>query len=197
MARSFEALTEQIRGALERRSRLVAEPRGLVPAAVLLPLLDRPQGVHVLFTKRSDDVPHHKGQISFPGGTVDERDVSRLHTALREVQEEIGLESDAVEILGGLDDLEASTGFVITPFVGVVRPSARLVPDGNEIERVIELPLSGLLDPGNFRMEDWEQNGRSRRISVFACEGEVVWGITARILRQFLDLVFGEDRCGA
>jgi 8-oxo-dGTP pyrophosphatase MutT (NUDIX family) len=194
MARSFETLTEQIRGALQRRSRLVAEPRGLVPAAVLLPLLDRPQGVHVLFTKRSDDVPHHKGQISFPGGTVDDGDDSRLHTALREVREEIGLERDAVEILGALDDLEASTGFVITPFVGVVRTSVRLVPDGNEIERVFELPLSGLLDPGNFRTEDWEQNGRSRRISVFECEGEVVWGITARILRQFLDLVFDEER---
>ena len=194
MACSFETLTERIRGALERRSRLVAEPRGLVPAAVLLPLLDRPQGVHVLFTKRSDDVPHHKGQISFPGGTVDDRDDSRLHTALREVREEIGLERDAVEIVGALDDLEASTGFVITPFVGVVRTLVRLVPDGNEIERVIELPLSGLLDPGNFRTEDWEQNGRSRRISVFECEGEVVWGITARILRQFLDLVFDEER---
>ena len=187
------ALKERIRTVLERRSRQTVEREGLVPAAVLLPLLLRPDGLRVLFTKRSEHVAHHKGQISFPGGTVDAGDQSRLHTALREAQEEIGLAPESVEILGSLDDLETVvTGFVVTPFVGVVSSPFTYLPDGEEIERVIEVPLSVLLDPANFRVESWMRNGKPHPVYVYTCNDEVIWGLTAAILKQLLDLVFGE-----
>jgi 8-oxo-dGTP pyrophosphatase MutT (NUDIX family) len=190
---AVDALTRKIREVLDRRSRQTVERDGLAPAAVLLPLLLRPDGVHILFTKRSEQVPHHKGQISFPGGMVQPSDLTRLDAALREADEEIGLHADAVEVLGTLDDIETVvTRFVITPFVGLIRSPRTYAPDGTEIERVIEIPLSTLLDLKNFRVEYWEQEGRRRPISIFTCEGEIIWGITAAILKQLLDLVFLE-----
>ena len=189
---STDRLRRRIQTALEQRDRRTIERHDLVPAAVLLPLLGRPQGVQVLFAKRSEEVPHHKGQISFPGGVVSTADPSRLHTVLREAREEIGLSSETVEILGSLDDTEATTQFVVTPFVGLIGSPAQYVPDGKEIERIIEIPLQTLRDPAIFKVEEWELNGRRRLIYVYHYEGEVIWGVTARILKQFLDLVFGE-----
>jgi 8-oxo-dGTP pyrophosphatase MutT (NUDIX family) len=165
------------------------EREDLVPAAVLLAITD--PGLRVVFIKRTEQVAHHKGQISFPGGIVETWDGSRLETALREAREEIGLPPDAVEILGTLDDWETNaTQFVITPFVGLVHDPVTYTPDGREVERVLELPLEGFLRPANFRVEHWERDGHLRPVYFYEVEGEVVWGATARILKQFLDLVF-------
>jgi len=183
------ALRATVELALGERPRRVVEKDGLVPAAVLLGITD--PDLRILFVKRSDRVAHHKGQISFPGGIVETWDGSRLETALREAQEEIGLPPDAVEILGSLDDTETNaTQFVITPFVGLVRGSVTYIPDEREIERVLQLPLSGFLNPANFRVEQWERGGRLQPVYFYEVEGEVVWGVTARILKEFLDLVF-------
>ena len=185
-----EGLKKRIEAALADRPRRVVEQEGLVPAAVLLAITDR-SDPHILFTKRSERVAHHKGQISFPGGIVETWDGSRLETALRECREEIGLPGDAVEILGTLDDTETrATQFVITPFVGLVREPPAWRPDGKEIERVLEVPLSGLLDPAGFRVELWERGGELTPVYFYEYQGEVIWGATARILKQFLDLVF-------
>lgn len=193
MRTPVDDLVSKIRAVLEQRTRRAVQRDGLVPAAVLLPLLDRPQGVHVLFAKRSEDVPHHKGQISFPGGVVSAADTSRLHAALREAHEEIGLPTDAVEVLGSLDDAEAvASPFVITPFVGLIRNSFPCTPDGTEIERVIEVSLETLLEPATFRVEEWNLGGRQRQVSLYDCHGDIIWGVTARILKQFLDLVFAQ-----
>ena len=190
---SVDDLISKIRSVLDQRTRRAVQRDSLVPAAVLLPLLDRPQGVHVLFAKRSEDVPRHKGQMAFPGGVVSEGDASRLHTALREAHEEISLPADSVDILGSLDDVEAvATPFVITPFVGLIRNPFTYTPDGAEIERVIEVSLETLLDPATFRVEEWNLEGRHLQISLYDCHGDIIWGVTARILKQFLDLVFGE-----
>ncbi len=170
----------------------MVEQEGLIPAAVLLLLTNR-GGPHVVFAKRTDRVAHHKGQFSFPGGIVETWDGSRLETALREAKEEIGLPSSAVEILGTLDDTETrATQFVITPFVGVIRDPLIYTPDGKEIERVLEVPLEALLDPANFRVEMWERNGEVQPVYFYEYGGETIWGATARILKQFLDLVFPE-----
>ncbi len=184
----IDALKARVERALAERNRLVVEKDGLVPAAVLLGITD--PDLRILFVKRSERVAHHKGQISFPGGIVETWDGSRLETALREAQEEIGLPPDAVEILGSLDDSETSTQFVITPFVGLVRQPVIYTPDGRETERVLELPLEGFLNPANFRVEQWERDGRLRPVYFYEVEGEVVWGATARILKEFFDLVF-------
>lgn len=188
-----EELRKRIESALADRPRRVVEREGLVPAAVLLPITDR-SGPHILFTKRSERVAHHKGQISFPGGIVETWDGSRLETALRECWEEIGLPPELVEILGTLDDTETrATPFVITPFVGLVRGAVTWRPDGKEIEQVLEVPLAGLLNPACFRVELWERGGELHPVYFYEYEGEVIWGATARILKQFLDAVFPEE----
>lgn len=190
----LESLSKRIETALAGRPRRVVEREGLIPAAVLLLLTDR-AGPHVLFTKRTERVSHHKGQISLPGGIVETHDSSRLETALREAKEEIGLPREAVEIIGTLDDTETrATQFVITPFVGIIREPVRYTPDGSEIERVLEVPLDALLDPANFRVEVWERADHTQPVYFFDYRGETIWGATARILRQFLDVVFPESK---
>ncbi len=186
----LETLRRRIEAALADRPRRVVEQEGLIPAAVLLLLTNR-GGPHVVFAKRTEDVAHHKGQFSFPGGIVETWDGSHLETALREAQEDIGLPPSAVEILGTLDDTETrATQFVITPFVGLIRDPVSYTPDGKEIERVLEVPLEALLDPANFRVEMWERNGEVQPVYFYEHGGETIWGATARILKQFLDLVF-------
>ena len=128
----LETLRKKIEAVLAERPRRVVEQEGLIPAAVLLLLTNR-GGPHVVFAKRTEDVTHHKGQFSFPGGIVETRDGSRLETALREAQEESGLPPSAVDILGTLDDTETqATQFVITPFVGMVSHPVHYIPDAQE-----------------------------------------------------------------
>lgn len=185
----LEALCKRVEAALADRRRAVVERDGLIPAAVLLLVTNRSEP-HILFTKRSERVAHHKGQISFPGGIVETWDESRLETALREAGEEIGLPAEAVEILGTLDDTETrATPFVITPFVGLIREAVRYRPDGREIERVLEVPLAALLDPANFRVEMWQRGGETQPVYFYQYRDVTIWGATARILKQFLDLV--------
>ena len=186
----IEDLRRRLDVALSSRPRVALDQSDLISAAVLLPIIDR-GGPHILFTKKSDAVPHHKGQFSFPGGVCEERDASRVETALREAWEEIGLPPHAVEVLGLLDDTATrATPFIITPVVGIVREAVDLKPDGREIERVIEVPLELLRDPAIFRTEIWERSGESHDVHFFRVSVEdVVWGATARILRQFLDLL--------
>lgn len=188
----LEAVRKRTEAALADRPRRVVEQEGLIPAAVLLLLTNR-GGAHIVFAKRTERVAHHKGQFSFPGGIVETWDGSRLETALREAQEEIGLPPSAVAILGTLDDTETrATQFVITPFVGLIRDPVSYTPDGREIERVLEVPLEALLEPANFRVEMWERNGEVQPVYFYEYDGETIWGATARILKQFLDLVFPE-----
>lgn len=188
----LEAVRKRTEAALADRPRRVVEQEGLIPAAVLLLLTNR-GGAHIVFAKRTERVAHHKGQFSFPGGIVETWDGSRLETALREAQEEIGLPRSAVAILGMLDDTETrATQFVITPFVGLIRDPVSYTPDGREIERVLEVPLEALLEPANFRVEMWERNGEVQPVYFYEYDGETIWGATARILKQFLDLVFPE-----
>jgi 8-oxo-dGTP pyrophosphatase MutT (NUDIX family) len=186
----LEALRRRLDVALSNRPRVALDQSDLISAAVLLPIIDR-GGPHILFTKKSDAVPHHKGQFSFPGGVCEQRDASRVETALREAWEEIRLPPEAVEVLGLLDDTATrATPFIITPVVGIVRGEVDLAPDGREIERVIEVPLDVLRDPAIFRKEIWEREGEPHDVYFFSVSVEdVVWGATARILRQFLDLI--------
>jgi 8-oxo-dGTP pyrophosphatase MutT (NUDIX family) len=180
------ALTEARLAARARR----AVARGeLIQAAVLVPILDRGEPC-LVFAKRTDQVGHHKGQISFPGGIVDGADGSFLDAALRECEEEIGLPRQVVAPLGALDDTETvATRFIITPWVGLVTEPVTWRPDGVEIEQVIEVPWSALTDPGNFRIETWERDGVARPVYFYSWGGESIWGATARIVKHYLDIV--------
>jgi len=189
---TVDELVTRTRTRLTHRARRVVSPGPLVPAAVLVPILDRGEP-WLLFAKRTDRVGHHQGQVSFPGGVVDASDASLLDAALRECEEEIGLPRGAVEALGALDDTETfATRFVITPFVGLVREPVSWRPDGEEIERVIEVPFAAVADASKFRVELWERDGIRRPVYFFDWNGDTIWGATARILRHYLDLVVGE-----
>jgi len=188
---TLDELVALTRERLAARRRRVVEPGPLVRAAVLVPLVER-GGPHLIFAKRTDRVGTHRGQISFPGGTIDPADPSPLDAALRESEEEVGLPRTAVEPLGALDDTETfATQFVITPWVGVVREPVVWRPDGEEIEEVIEVPFASLVERANFRVEHWERDGVVRPVYFYDWGGEVIWGATARIVKHYLDLVTG------
>src|SRR5262245_27377069 len=190
----IDALAELTRTRLGARRRRVAPDGPLIKAAVLVPIVDRGEPM-ILFTKRTDRVGHHKGQISFPGGVVDPTDTTFLDAALRECEEEIALPRAAVEPLGALDDTETvATTFVITPFVGLVREPPAFQPDGEEIERVIEVPFAALVEDGGFRVETVTRDGVTRPVYYFDYQGDTIWGATARILVHYLQLVTTPDR---
>jgi 8-oxo-dGTP pyrophosphatase MutT (NUDIX family) len=189
---TVEELTALTRRRLGARARRVVPAGPLVPAAVLLPIVDRGEP-YVVFAKRTEWVGHHRGQVSFPGGMVDPGDRTSLDAALRECEEEIGLPRSAVEPLGVLDDTETfATQFVITPWVGRVTEPVVWKPDGHEIEKVIEVPFSILARPDAFRMEVWERDGVRRPVYFLDYEGDIIWGATARILLHYLDLLAPE-----
>jgi 8-oxo-dGTP pyrophosphatase MutT (NUDIX family) len=186
---SVETLVARTRARLDGRARRIVPPGPLIRAAVLVPIVDRGEA-HLVFAKRTERVGQHAGQISFPGGRIDADDADDLHAALREAEEEVGLSPASVEPLGQLDDTETfATQFVITPWVGAVRGAVRWQPDGEEIERVIEVPVAALLDRGCFRVEQWERAGVVRDVYFYDYGHDTIWGATARILKQYLDLV--------
>ena len=186
---SVETLVARTRARLPGRARRVVPPGPLVRAAVLVPIVDHGEAF-LVFAQRTDRVGHHAGQISFPGGRVDPGDRDDLHAALREAEEEVGLAPAAVEPLGMLDDTETfATQFVITPWVGVVREPVVWRPDGHEIEKVIEVPVGALLARGCFRAESWERDGVARDVYFYDYQDTTIWGATARILKQYLDLI--------
>ncbi len=186
---SVDQLVAQTRACLAARERRVVAPGSLVSAAVLVPIVDRGEP-YIVFAKRTDRVGHHRGQISFPGGIVDPADRSTVDAALREAEEEIALPRASVEVLGVLDDTETfATRFVITPYVGVIREPVPWKPDGEEIERVIEVPFAALVADGTFRVEQWEHDGVTRPVYFFDYLGDTIWGATARIVKQYLDLL--------
>lgn len=152
------------------------------PAAVLVPLVNRPAGLSVLLTQRSADLPDHPGQISFPGGRVDPGDPSLHATALREASEEIGLSCDRVAILGQLAEYETVTGYRVTPVVGWVEPPFELVLDPIEVADAFEVPLAFLLDPAN-QQRHFRMLGSSRRdYWAIPYADRYIWGATAAML---------------
>jgi len=152
------------------------------PAAVLVPLVNRPEGLHVLLTQRSADLTDHAGQISFPGGRVEPHDESHAAAALREAAEEIGLAADRVDVLGQLENYETVTGFRVAPIVGWIEPPLSLTPDPLEVSDVFEVPLAFLLDPAHQKRH-FRMLGELRRDYWAIPYGErYIWGATAAML---------------
>ena len=160
----------------DRRESVVATPTA---AAVLVPIVDHPSGLTVIFTQRTAHLKAHSGQVSFPGGRAEPEDPTPEFTALREAQEEIGLAAERVEVLARLSVYHTRTGFRVTPVVGLVTPPVELVPDPREVEEVFEVPLAFLLDPGNHRRETRELQGRTVGYYVMRYGTHTIWGATA------------------
>jgi len=183
---------EAIRQALSQREKNVYEAKGFTPAAVLLPLYEKAGKCYLIVTRRTQTVDHHKGQISFPGGARHVEDPTLRDTALRESWEEIGLDPKDVEILGELDDMPTYTSsFVISPFVGTIPYPYHFEASPEEVEEVISVPLEVLLDKNNFREEMELIDGVLVAQYFYHSGDQVIWGATARILKQFLEVAFG------
>lgn len=199
-----------IREALAARSPRRMAPEGFDRAAVLVPVLARPDGPTVLFTRRTESVRKHRGEISFPGGHQEEGE-GPLDAALREAREEVSIDPSAVEVLGALDERPSVTRYVVAPFVGLVHsPPERFPHQEREVREVFEVPLRRLAGPGMPRSEWWDvsrlppeisrrhlddlgdvdvDRDRQRyRVWFFdVAPDRIVWGLTARILKELLD----------
>ncbi len=181
-----QRLRERIAAARQQDSGADMRQNGgqLKPAAVLVPLVERPDGFHVLLTRRTETLRSHAGQISFPGGRIESTDASVEAAALREAQEEIGLSPDRVEILGRLGRYTTGTGYLVYPVVAVVAPPLSLRPDPAEVAEIFEVPLSFLLDPRNHRPHRMEYQGRVYNLVAMPYGDYYIWGATAAMLRN-------------
>ena len=167
----------------ERRWGAAAAPRA---AAVLVPIVMRPEPT-ILLTQRTAHLPTHAGQIAFPGGKVDPDDASPEAAALREAQEEVGLDPRNVEILGTLPAHETVTGFLVSPVLARVTGEFLPVPEANEVEEIFEVPLAHLMDPAKFSIQSRRWRGQARRYFTVPWGPYYIWGATARILRGMAD----------
>jgi 8-oxo-dGTP pyrophosphatase MutT (NUDIX family) len=158
------------------------ETASATAAAVLVPIVDHPSGLTVIFTQRTSHLKAHSGQVSFPGGRAEPQDPTPEFTALREAQEEIGLPMERVEVLARLPEYHTRTGFRVTPVVGLLTPPLALTPDPREVEEVFEVPLAFLLDPNNHRRETRELQGRTVAYYVMRFGERTIWGATAGML---------------
>ncbi len=164
-------------------------PRQLTPAAVLLPLIQHPDGWQLLFIRRTQTVSHHKGQIAFPGGRAEIVDKNPMETAQRETREELGINSEQIQILGRLRPLQTTqTGFWIYPFVGLLPMEFQLHPDPKEVADILIIPLSLFMTPPLPTNETDNH---------YVYQKEIIWGATARMMTQFVDCLLTERPCAS
>jgi 8-oxo-dGTP pyrophosphatase MutT (NUDIX family) len=159
-------------------------------AAVLVPVVDRPAGASLILTRRTEKLRHHSGQIAFPGGSIDPDDASAEDAALRETEEEIGLDRGFIDILGRLPDYVSGSGFRIAPVLGVVRPGFLLTVNEDEVDDVFEVPLSFLMDPANHAHKSRVWQGRERTFYEMPYGDHYIWGLTAGILRLLYERLY-------
>ena len=168
----------------ERWPELVRERivRTLRPAGVLVPVIDRSDGLSVLLTQRSAELKHHAGQVSFPGGSMEEHDADVVHAALRETHEEVGIPPQAIAVIGYLPPMPTITGYAVTAVIGLVSDDVSLQIDRTEVEYAFEVPLAFLLDRHNEQALERVYRGRRIPTVEFHYGGERIWGATAHIL---------------
>jgi 8-oxo-dGTP pyrophosphatase MutT (NUDIX family) len=182
-------MEEQLRELLSKRKRLVLNGEQLRHSAVLVPLLAINETYHILFIRRSQQVEHHKGEISFPGGVCEKGDNSFESTALREAFEEVGIQPQDVVILGMVDDMETvSTRYRVTPVIGVIPYPYSFTLSDKEVDEILTVPVSQLLDGNNGKEESILREGKRYTSSVYRYRDYLIWGATARILKNFLAL---------
>jgi len=164
----------------------------LMQAAVLVPLVVRPEGLTILLTQRTAHLHHHGGQISFPGGRLEEGDADPRAAALRETEEEIGLLRASIDVIGQLDDYATITGFHITPVVGLLTPPLDFAPDDFEVAEIFEVPLSFVMDPANHKTDSrMLPSGEKRFFYVLPYQDRYIWGATAGMLVNLHEVLSG------
>lgn len=158
-------------------------------AGVVIPLYEKDMEPFIVLTKRSNEVKMHKGEVSFPGGMCEDDDGNTLNTALRECCEEIGVRKNDVEVIGRLDDMYTMTGFVITPYVGIIPHPYAFKTNPREVAYLIDLPVEYLLDVNPY-MEEVEHMGKFLTVHSFDYNGDRIWGATCRLLLQFRNILY-------
>ncbi len=179
----------RIRGDHDLAPELYEPDQALTPAAVLVPLVARPEGAKVLLTRRTDHLHDHAGQISFPGGRIDPEDSGPDAAALREAEEETGLPPDRVRLIGRLDTYVTRTGFEVIPAVGLVTPPFPIEPDSFEVAEVFEVPLAFFLAPENRQRHSRVYEGKDRLFYVFPFKDHYIWGATAGMLVNLVEVL--------
>lgn len=168
----------------------------LTQAAVLIPIVKREPELTVLLTRRTEHLHDHAGQISFPGGRIEPEDADAPAAALRETEEEVGLPSQYVEVVGRLDTYVTRTGFEVAPLVGLVTPPFSLTPDEFEVAEVFEVPLGFLLDPANRRIDSRVYRGKRRHFYAFPYRDYYIWGATAGMLVNLAEILSSDEAAG-
>jgi 8-oxo-dGTP pyrophosphatase MutT (NUDIX family) len=182
-----DSLLRQLAERLRHRRRRRAELEGFRPAAVLIPLIPRSEGIQVTFMQRTEDGGTHSGQIAFPGGARELQDSGPVDTALREAHEEVRIPPETVTPLGQMDDNASISRYIVTPVVGVVHPPPQYCPDPREVQDIFEVPLSFLLDPENERRVPGARFlGRTWDLYEYHYQDRVIWGLTGRIVHELL-----------
>lgn len=181
-------MREQLREVLGAYEPGTLDQPSKADAAVLFLLYEHRAEPHLVFQKRSEFVLHHKGQISLPGGAADPGDPDLRFTALRETHEEMGVHPDDVDVLGRLDDIRTITGFRVTPFVGWLERYPEWKYPVEEVAYLLEVSVSHLLDPANFVEDRREVDGQVHTFPAFRFDEDLIWGATARMLTNFLDI---------
>lgn len=153
------------------------------PAAVLIPLIDNGDKLTVLFTERAKHLKHHAGQVSFPGGKQEAEDADLIHTALRETEEEIGIATDLIEVIGTLPKFRTISRYEVLPIIGFVNPTYKLTLDHDEVESVFEVPLSYLVDQENHFIHWAKRHNRQHPIYFIPWQSKTIWGATASFVR--------------
>ena len=161
----------------------------LAAAGVLIPVLQRRETLSVLLTQRAAELKHHAGQISFPGGRMEQHDEDIVATALRETHEEVGIEPQHVSVIGCLGPMPTITGYAVTPVVGLVSDAAELLIDHTEVEFTFEVPLAFLFDEANVKRVERRYHGRLIAMAEFHYEGRRIWGATAHMLLSLKEIV--------
>lgn len=165
------------------------DPKSLTPAAVLIGLVDREDGFTVLLTQRSASLRTHAGQISFPGGKIEDADASPIEAALRETWEEVGLTDDKIDVIGALDPYVTRTGFRINPVVAFLTPPFEIKPDPSEVAAVFEAPLTHLMAPGVRQRHHRKHEGVTRYFYAMPYKDHYIWGATAGMLVNLVDVL--------
>lgn len=187
---SFKQAIDQIAGVLDKYQPQRVEVHGVYSAAVMILTVNRQDIPHIIFTKRTNTVETHKGQISFPGGVHEPKDKNLLETAKRETFEEIGIQPNLIENLGQLDDFFTVTDYIVSPFAGYVNSDFEYEINTHEVAQILEVPLSIFLNADDFEVKKWNHQGTNYDVFFYHYQDQVIWGATAYILNRFIDMVF-------
>jgi len=172
----------------------IVSGKTLCPAAVMVGLLERENGLHVLLTQRTDDLEHHPGQVSFPGGHIEDGDIDATAAAIRETFEETGIGQKNINIIGRLDTYVTRTGFSIIPVIGHIFGSFDLRPDPREVAEIFEVPLAHFMNPKNHQLLQKKSEGNIRRFYAMPYEDYYIWGATAGMLFNLYEVLTIEKK---